>query len=170
MRGLIQLEPDLTRFYRRISTAQEEVGVVYRGQVVSELDDAGLLSAEVMAEEMTTELAEYRDRERHAGHTLCGPHRDALTFTLDGVGADSYGSQGQLKGILVAWKMAEVRFLEGCSGQRPVLLLDDVFSELDEVRSTELVALVEDFDQVLLTAPRLPGEGLCGRFSQLRMA
>ena len=170
MQGLIQLAPDLTRFYRRLSTSREEVGVAYRGQAVSELDDAGLLSAEVMAEEMTRELAEYRDRERHAGHTLCGPHRDALTFTLDGVAADLYGSQGQLKGILVAWKMAELRFLEGCSGQRPVLLLDDVFSELDEVRSAELVALVEDFDQVLLTAPRLPGEGLCDRFSQLRMA
>ena len=169
MQGLIQLEPDLIRFYRRFSTGREEAGVTYRGQAVA-AGEAQLPSARAMAEELTAELVENRDRERHAGHTLCGPHRDALVFTLDGVEADTYGSQGQLKSILVAWKMAELRFLEGRTGQRPVLLLDDVFSELDEVRSAELVGLVEDFDQVLLTSPRIPGGGLCDRFSQVRMA
>ena len=97
-------------------------------------------------------------RSGRAGHTLYGPHRDALAFSLGGAAADIYGSQGQLKSLLLSWKMAEARFLEARSGSQPVLLLDDVFSELDETRSRQLLSLTEDFDQVILTAARVPGE------------
>ena len=79
---------------------------------------------------------------------------------MDGEAADTYGSQGQLKSILLSWKMAELRFLEDESGQQPVLLLDDAFSELDPERSQQLLSMVADFDQVILTSPRRPAEPL----------
>ena len=109
-------------------------------------------------------------REEQAGHTLCGPHRDSLSFTLAGSPADTYGSQGQLKSLLLSWKMAEARFLEERSGSQPVLLLDDVFSELDETRSRRLVSLTEDFEQVILTAARPPGEEVGDRFQRIEIA
>ena len=90
---------------------------------------------------MQEELDELRDREDKAGHTLCGPHRDAFIFTLDGEVAEIFGSQGQLKSILVSWKMAELRHLESVTRQQPVLLLDDVFSELDQDRCQRLLHL-----------------------------
>ena len=167
--SLIQFEPEFSGFYRRFCTGREKAGVTYQGQAIDGLTERELPTEDVMAEQLAAELAAQAERERHVGHTVCGPHRDAIVFTLDGEAADTFGSQGQLKSILVAWKMAELRFLEGRCGQQPVLLLDDVFSELDETRIGELIDLVGDFEQVLLTAPRLPDERLRRGFAEVRL-
>ena len=116
-------------------------------------DTIGWTYVNTLLQELQEELAGSRDQERRAGHTLCGPHRDAFGFTLNGEAAHVYASQGQKKSILVSWKMAEARFLEAQSGQPPVLLLDDVFSELDEERTAQLLDLIESFDQVVVTTP-----------------
>ena len=113
------------------------------------------------------QLTDAFERERHAGHTLSGPHRDGFSFTLDGEAADTFGSQGQQKSVLLSWKMAELRLLERRRGQQPLLLLDDVFSELDPERCTHLIDIVDDFEQVILTAPREPQEVLGERYARI---
>jgi DNA replication and repair protein RecF len=72
------------------------------------------------------------------GATTVGPHRDDLQFTLGGHAAESYASQGQLRAMVLAWKVAELDHLEASSGVAPVLLLDDVSSELDPLRNQYL--------------------------------
>ena len=150
---LVALQKPLMLLYERFSTGREVVGLTYRDRAIGEEGEESLPSAEVLSQELGEELAGSREQERRAGHTLCGPHRDAFGFTLNGEAAHVYASQGQQKSVLVSWKMAEARFLETQSGQQPVLLLDDVFSELDGERTTQLMNLIGVFDQVVVTSP-----------------
>jgi DNA replication and repair protein RecF len=70
--------------------------------------------------------------------TQFGPHRDDLAFTLDGHDAGGFASQGQLRAIMLAWKTAELAVLARVHGDQPILLLDDVSSELDPARNAYL--------------------------------
>lgn len=166
---LVQMTPVFTQCYQTFSTGQEQAGISYRSQPLPpSLEEVP--PAEVLEQGLLAELEADPVREERAGHTLCGPHRDPLSFSLAGSSAGTYGSQGQLKSLLLSWKMAEARFLEERSGSQPVLLLDDVFSELDETRSRRLLSLTEDFEQVILTAARLPGEEVGDRFQRIEIA
>ena len=90
-------------------------------------------------------LDSLRDRaadEVARGVTLAGPHRDDIAFDLDGRAARGTASQGQQRSIVLACKLAEVLYLEGAAGVAPVILLDDVLSELDPERRGRLLALL----------------------------
>ncbi|MDZ4180384.1 MAG: DNA replication/repair protein RecF [Coriobacteriia bacterium] len=97
------------------------------------------------------ELARRRSDERTRRVSLVGPHRDDLTFLLGGRDARAYASQGQQRTIALAWKWAEVAIVTEMLKRRPVLLLDDVMSELDEVRRAALTDLVQRDIQTFIT-------------------
>lgn len=80
-------------------------------------------------------LAEARRRDRARRQTTVGPHVDDLEFRLDGRPAKAFASQGQLRALVLAWKTAEMRLLRERLGDSPILLLDDVSSELDPSRN-----------------------------------
>ena len=83
-------------------------------------------------------LADSVRRDRARGFTTAGPHTDDLEILLDGRPARLYGSQGQLRALVLALKMAEIQHLESAIGEPPVLMLDDVSSELDPQRNRYL--------------------------------
>jgi DNA replication and repair protein RecF len=83
-------------------------------------------------------LAASRARDLARGTTSVGPHHDDLEFRLAGEAASAYASQGQLRALVLAWKTAEMDLLEAAHGDPPVLLLDDVSSELDPTRNAYL--------------------------------
>jgi len=94
--------------------------------------------------------------EEHArGVTLIGPHRDEIQFLLNGKNSRMYASQGQQRTIALAWKLAEVSVITEIGGQPPVLLLDDVMSELDEARRHSLAAFVGEVAQTFVTTTNL---------------
>ncbi|MBT3343272.1 MAG: DNA replication/repair protein RecF [Gemmatimonadetes bacterium] len=166
LRTLVEMLPDYQQYYNVFSTGQETAGLLYADQQLptTALDVPAQEELETLFRQQLTDAFE---RERHAGHTLSGPHRDGFSFTLDGEAADTFGSQGQQKSVLLSWKMAELRLLERRRGQQPLLLLDDVFSELDPERCTHLIDIVDDFEQVILTAPREPQEVLGERYARI---
>ena len=164
---LLEFQPLLTNYYARFSTGREALKLAYSGTTDVTLDTGTLPSREELCAELREELDQGRERERLSGHTLCGPHRDVISFELNGEPAETFASQGQRKSLLIAWKMAELRFLEARNGQQPVLLLDDMFSELDGERTRELLNLVTDFGQVVITAPKSPHEKLPARFTEI---
>jgi len=86
------------------------------------------------------------------GSTSVGPHRDDLVVILDGREARSYGSQGQQRTAVVSLKLAEAALIQARTGERPVLLLDDVLSELDGDRRAALLAEVAAGGQVIITS------------------
>jgi DNA replication and repair protein RecF len=95
------------------------------------------LSGDVAAA-LLSRLQSERRRDMARGSTSSGPHVDDLGLTLDGKEAKAYASQGQLRAIVLALKIAEIEFLRATLGDAPVLLLDDVSSELDPTRNAQL--------------------------------
>jgi DNA replication and repair protein RecF len=111
------------------------------------------LSAEQTAEDFRGALARLRKSELERGITLAGPHRDDLVLTLNGLPARGYASHGESWSFALSLKLASAAVLrrESSSGD-PVLILDDVFAELDEARRDRLADAIEGFEQVLITA------------------
>jgi DNA replication and repair protein RecF len=116
---------------------------------------------------------EKKDREERArGTTLVGPHRDEIVFTINGREARSLASQGQQRTIALAWKLSEVKVITEIGGQPPVLLLDDVMSELDEGRRHALAKFVGEAAQTFVTTTNIGyfEEELVGRASVVELA
>jgi len=108
------------------------------------------------AEEALAAAIESRRAEETARRlTLMGPHRDDVVFLVDGHDARSFASQGQQRTIALAWKMAEVSVVQAVTGSQPVLLLDDVMSELDESRRDALSRAVLGRAQTFVTTTNL---------------
>src|SRR3972149_5105848 len=82
-----------------------------------------------------------------------GPHKDAIDFSIDDLSLRKFASQGQHKTFLVALKLAEFFYLKEQRSETPILLLDDVFTELDEHRSGRLLEFAGKVGQVFITAP-----------------
>jgi DNA replication and repair protein RecF len=96
-------------------------------------------------------LQEAHQEEINRGVTLLGPHRDDLHFLVDGIDMTLYGSRGQQRTAALSTKLAEVTLMRQETGETPVLLLDDVMSELDETRRQEIITIVNQAGQSLLT-------------------
>lgn len=109
------------------------------------------------------------DAERARKSTLVGPHRDDVSLSLDGVSLAAYGSQGQQRTAVLALKVAEYAVMRERSGEAPLLLLDDVLSELDEDRATAFLGEIGTYDQAFVTAthqpPGLPPSASVARIS-----
>ncbi len=104
----------------------------------------------VSAEEFERELARSRPRDLKARATLTGPHRDDLAFMLGDIDIRIFGSQGQQRTAALSLKLSEIEIVRARTGDRPVLLLDDVLSELDGGRQEKLLDSIEHV-QTLLT-------------------
>ena len=107
------------------------------------------------ADSMRAALKRVQAEEKARGLTLVGPHRDEVVFRVNDREARAYGSQGQLRTIALAWKLAEVAVVTEIAGQAPVLLLDDVMSELDETRRHTLTSFVGGAAQTFMTTTNL---------------
>jgi DNA replication and repair protein RecF len=97
-------------------------------------------------------LAAQRRRETAAGLSLVGPHRDDVAVLLNGVAASAFGSRAQIRTAALALRLAEAELLRGSDGDPPVLLLDDILSEMDPKRRDAVLAGLGGFDQVWITA------------------
>ncbi|HEX6972718.1 MAG TPA: DNA replication/repair protein RecF [Limnochordia bacterium] len=118
------------------------------------------------------ELKRLRRVETIRGSTLCGPHRDDLEFVINGVDARRFGSQGQQRSAVLAAKLGEVAFMREELGEPPMLLLDDVLSELDAGRRHQFVEQVSGRVQTFITTAYLAGfpEALLAGATRFRIA
>lgn len=146
--------------FTALARTDERLGVTYAGTItlpeaqIERLTGAGLSDAQaIVARAMETDLLRLRPDELRRGVTLVGPHRDDIRFLLGGRDLSAYGSRGQQRLAVVATKLAELRQVLELSGERPVLLLDDVLSELDPEHQQRLLdALGNAGCQLLITA------------------
>jgi DNA replication and repair protein RecF len=100
-------------------------------------------------------LVETADKEVWNGATLIGPHRDDVAFALSGRDLAGFASRGQQRTAILALKLAELDLLTGLDGRPPLLLLDDVFSELDPARRSHLVRRIAELPQAFVTTTTL---------------
>ena len=134
-----RMQPMVAEYYSTLSEDREQVEMVYR----SELEQMPL----------TEVLLRNRERDIVNQFTTAGVHRDDIIFCIGGYPLRKYGSQGQQKSFLIALKLAQYRLLAEATGEKPILLLDDLFDKLDLGRVEKLLALVggDDFGQILIT-------------------
>ncbi len=125
-------------------------------EYVSSVEGAAAgMSRDELRDAMVSQMQAGRDDDLRRGQTLVGPHRDDISFSIDGRDARTFGSQGQQRTVALAWKMAEVRLCEDLLDQRPLLLLDDVMSELDENRRACVTDFVQGGIQTVITTTNL---------------
>jgi DNA replication and repair protein RecF len=140
---------------RLSGSALELLELAYQPQLGEQHRDALPLEATV-AEVQTVlagALAAQRRRETAAGLSLVGPHRDDVAIVLNGVAAAAFGSRAQIRTAALSMRLAEAELLRGGeAGDAPVLLLDDILSEMDEKRRGAVLGGLAGFEQVWITA------------------
>jgi DNA replication and repair protein RecF len=141
-----RLQPELTKAYAQVSgdgaESSTEVSAVYE--------------APWRAEGLAAALAAARADELRRGVSLAGPHRDELVLSVGDMPARTHASQGEQRSLALALRLAAHALVTEHTGEPPVLLLDDVFSELDETRASALVSHLPAGQAVLTTAGRVP--------------
>ena len=151
---LESLRPSIAAAYGDIVHDDVQVEIGY----VCEWSEAPLtdLDPDAIAGELRTALRRLSTRESERRVTLVGPHRDELRLGLDGMDARTHSSQGEQRSLALALRLAGHRTVAALTGATPVLLLDDVFSELDAARVDALVASLPPGQTLLTTAGTLP--------------
>lgn len=117
--------------------------------------NAPAADGEAPRDALARRLAETREKEAWHGITLVGPHRDDLSFAFDGRDLAGFASRGQQRTAILAFKLAELDLLTALDGRPPLLLLDDVFSELDPERRSHLVRRIAGLPQAFVTTTTL---------------
>jgi DNA replication and repair protein RecF len=151
------LGPLAAAAHAALTEGQEELVLVYQPQLGGAVDglQAASLSEGELAAAFAQVIARWGEREIGARVSLLGPHRDDLLFDLNGISAATFASRAQQRTIALALRLAEARYLLERRGESPVLLLDDVLSELDGQRRAAVLAAIADYEQVLVTATDL---------------
>jgi DNA replication and repair protein RecF len=131
--------PIFNSFYQNISNSSETVQLEYESQ----LEHQDLLML----------LQENINKDRALQYTSVGIHKDDLLFNIEGYPIKKFGSQGQQKSFLIALKLAQFEFVKKQSGEKPILIFDDIFDKLDETRVEKIVAMVnnDDFGQLFIS-------------------
>jgi DNA replication and repair protein RecF len=141
--ALVQLDTMAREINGQLTDGREHLRIVYR----CTLDTGGDIAAA-----FRVALEQKRQRDIAAGMSLIGPHRDDLAFLADGVDMRVYGSRGQQRTVALSLKFAEARYMCGIAGEEPILLLDDIMSELDSHRRIWVLQSIDGGGQVIITA------------------
>jgi DNA replication and repair protein RecF len=142
-----RLELLLGKIFKEISGTDDTAGILYKPANTSYTNDL-----EENRNRIKAALSKLKDQEQYQRSTLIGPHRDDILFTLNGKNLRNASSQGQQRCFVLALKMAEIELLKVCHNLSPTLLLDDMTSELDNKRTSNLLQfLTERKLQVFVT-------------------
>jgi DNA replication and repair protein RecF len=153
--GLVDdLQPLSDVAYREVSKGQGDLTLSYKSSLGEGMPASQ--DREVLAAALLSELARVRQNEVDRGVSLVGPHRDELVLTLGALPVRGYASHGESWSVALALRLASYELLKSDGGE-PVLVLDDVFAELDTGRRERLASLVQGAEQVLVTAA-VPGD------------
>jgi DNA replication and repair protein RecF len=153
-RALERLEPLAQLWQERLGGGKEVLELLYRSGTRLEAEATGT-GEEVWRAALLDQLLQQRSEEERLGQCLVGPHRDEIELLLGGAPARRYGSAGQQRTLVLALKLAELDVVHAVVGEPPLLLLDDVFAELDPRRQNLLLEAVGNGHQCLVSATHL---------------
>ena len=148
---LSELEGYAQELHQSITQGRENLTFEYSSAV----KDASALTEVELSEALMDLYRQNQSKEIFQGTTLYGPHRDDVRFLINHKNVQTYGSQGQQRTTALSVKLAEIDLMKNQTGEYPILLLDDVLSELDGARQTHLLKTIQDKVQTFLTTPGL---------------
>lgn len=151
-----EIKPIAKEFQDNISKHTENLDLVYKSTIqTADNVIAACNDKEALKTQFKKALDNSFEEELGRGQSVIGPHRDDLTFLINGKEAKSFASQGQQRSIVLAVKLAELKVIEKRKDEIPVLLLDDVFAELDESRQDFLLHNLPENIQTFLTTTHI---------------
>ena len=150
------LNPEVDLYHQKITDGDEHIELIYEPAV--ELPSG----KKEIQDHFQTALERVREREIRLGMTLVGPHRDEVLLTVNERNIRTFGSQGQQRTAAIALKLAAARLLENKRGEQPILLLDDVFAELDVDRTRLLFEQFREFGQLFIATAKEGDLAGCG--------
>lgn len=142
-----KLNVEAAKIYSQLSKSNENMALFYQTRLAK---DDNPLDIEILNNNFKDCLKLKRDSDIFLRYTSIGPHRDDIIINIDDNLAKTYASQGQQRSAVLAMKLAEASILKDCIGENPVILLDDVMSELDISRQSYLVNNINNY-QVFIT-------------------
>ena len=148
---LSELEGYAQELHQSITQGRENLTFEYSSAV----KDASTLTEVELSEALMDLYRQNQSKEIFQGTTLYGPHRDDVRFLINHKNVQTYGSQGQQRTTALSVKLAEIDLMKNQTGEYPILLLDDVLSELDGARQTHLLKTIQDMVHTFLTTPGL---------------
>lgn len=148
-----QLEKFAQQIHSEISQGKETLVLDYH----TSIPVANPISVEALYQYLQQQYQQIQAKEIMQATTLLGPHRDDLQFLVNDKNVAAFGSQGQQRTTALALKLAEIDLMKEQTNEYPVLLLDDVLSELDDYRQTHLLTAIQDKVQTFLTTTSLSG-------------
>lgn len=150
------LQEHFAELYADIVGKNEKAGFSYVPSWCDCIQGADVhLSREEVLEAFSGALEAKSDEERERGRSLVGPHLDTPMFLLEGRDAQTFASQGQQRSLALGFKLAELKYIQEKTDSQPILLLDDVMSELDEVRRSSLMRYISKETQTFITTTNL---------------
>ena len=138
-----------------ISNGQETLKIKYKSSVLDALNIAEINDESFTEENLTKVMMKKSFDDIMRGSTKIGPQHDDLEFYINDLDAKMYASQGQQRSIVLSLKLAEINYLKEKTGTYPVLLLDDVLSELDKNRQLKLLDAINENVQTFITTPSI---------------
>lgn len=161
------LNENLETFYNSIADDKNRVSLEYESKILKIVTSENSTTA--IPSLYADELFNRRTRDIFRAETTAGPHRDDLKFFLNGKNIHTSASRGEFRTLLLALKLAEIEFIKKETKKQPILLLDDVFSELDQKRQDHLLNAVKDCQTIITTTDlqtleKLPKECLIIEF------
>lgn len=147
---LQQLQQFLQPLHSQITGGQEQIVLGYQ-TAVKEKE----LTVEKIYQNLLQQLQRQKQHDIFVGSTSVGPHRDDFHFLVNGNDLQKFGSQGQQRTAVLSLKLAELDFFQEAVGDYPILLLDDVLSELDQFRQTHLLQTIQNRIQTFITTTSL---------------
>ena len=148
---LHQLRPHVVEAYRRLAPQSRPVSLGYQLRIAEPPSDAELSDPAVVEQALLAEIGRRRQEEIDRGRCLVGPHRDDLLLGLGAEPAKGFASHGETWSLALALRLGSLELLRS-DGWEPVLMLDDVFAELDRHRRAALAEVAAGVEQVLVTA------------------
>lgn len=142
-----KLQSRVAPIHARLTGQSEKLCLQYRPSFVCEPSE----DETVLFERYMVKLSQVKEQEIRRGMSLVGPHRDDLLFYINDMDVQSFGSQGQQRTTALSVKLAEIELIHEEIGDYPILLLDDVLSELDHSRQTQLIEAFQDKIQTFIT-------------------
>ena len=149
-RVVARLAPIARGWHQKISGETEQLEVNYLPNVLWTEDEPDKVKQAFLAK-----IEERRVAEQYQGKTVVGTHRDEIEFVINQTPARYYGSQGQQRTLVLALKLAELKLIEEVIGEPPLLLLDDVLAELDLNRQQQLLEVIGDRFQTIITTTHI---------------
>lgn len=147
-----RLSPLVVSLYHRLAGTSVDIELEYQAAWARPATDADPGSHPEVLTGLAAALAAARSEELKRRVTLVGPHRDDLVVVLDGLPARTHASQGEQRTLALALRLATQRIIAADTGREPIVLLDDVFSELDSTRAEALMAELPSSQTILTTA------------------